>query len=134
MFRDISLDIKYFDMKILFIITALCEDVRKILRDDMNGFSSLIEYLEVMLKELKESNHNADVKIKEENKLPVSFFFLYIEDLLGCYYLSSKEKHSIYFLKYYFILFWLLLPFYFWNIVNTNILLCNRTIIKLLQH
>ncbi|KAI4463714.1 synembryn [Holotrichia oblita] len=67
-FKDGSPNINFFDMKILFIITALCENIRGPLKDEMHGLSYLIEYLETMMNELKESNHNADVR-QEPNKL-----------------------------------------------------------------
>lgn len=62
-------------MKILFIITALCENIRAPLKDEMHGLRYLIEYLESMLTKFKQSNHNADVR-QEPNKLPVGCFHL----------------------------------------------------------
>lgn len=44
-------DIKYFDMKFLFLMTALCPEVRPRLKEELHGFTYLMEILDLMLKE-----------------------------------------------------------------------------------
>lgn len=43
--------LKYFDMKLLFLITALCASVRPILRGPLHGYTYLVESLDLILKE-----------------------------------------------------------------------------------
>ncbi|XP_064634393.1 synembryn-A-like isoform X1 [Lineus longissimus] len=48
---DLDADVKYFDMKILFLLTALCAEIRPVLRFELHGFTYLIEVLDLCLKE-----------------------------------------------------------------------------------
>lgn len=43
-------EIKFFDMRILFVLTALCRDVRPKLRQDLHGLTYLIEVLDLTLR------------------------------------------------------------------------------------
>lgn len=54
-------DIKIFDMKVLFLITALCEEVRPKLKEEMHGLTYLIEVLEFMVENKDKNTHNLDV-------------------------------------------------------------------------
>ncbi|KAI4463718.1 synembryn [Holotrichia oblita] len=92
-YRDGSPNINFFDMKILFIITALCENIRGPLKDEMHGLSYLIEYLETMMNELKESNHNADVR-QEPNKLSIIYTNTSFEILKTLFNLTLRSKNQ----------------------------------------
>lgn len=52
-FRDANVpyDLQYFDMKLLFLITALNPDVRTKVRDDYHGLTYLVEILDLIIKE-----------------------------------------------------------------------------------
>ncbi|KAK4887312.1 hypothetical protein RN001_003583 [Aquatica leii] len=50
--------IKVFDMKVLFLISALCEEVRPKLRENMHGLTYLIELLE---ETISKYSHNSDI-------------------------------------------------------------------------
>lgn len=50
--RNIPHEIKYFDMKLLFAITALCPAVREKVKNEYHGFAYLIESLDELLKDL----------------------------------------------------------------------------------
>lgn len=53
MYRDESIPtvLKYFDMKLLFLITALCSSVRPLLQGPLHGHTYLIESLDLILQE-----------------------------------------------------------------------------------
>lgn len=53
-------DVKYFDMKLLFIITALCAEVRPKLKEELHGVIYLMEILDVILKESFEDQNVLD--------------------------------------------------------------------------
>ncbi|GJQ75109.1 putative guanine nucleotide exchange factor [Trypoxylus dichotomus] len=91
--KDLPADINFFNMKILFIITALCENVRTTLKEEMHGLIYLIEFLETMVKELKESNHNVDIK-NEPNKLSVINTNTTIEILKTLFNLTVCSKYQ----------------------------------------
>lgn len=48
--QHVEYDIKYFDMKLLFLITALTPNVRSKIRDDYHGLVYLVETLDLMMK------------------------------------------------------------------------------------
>ena len=52
-YRDPELphEIKVFDMKMLFVITALCAEVRPVLKNELHGLTYLMETLDLILKE-----------------------------------------------------------------------------------
>lgn len=47
-------EITYFDVKLLFLLTALCSEVRIKVKEDMGGADSLIKILDVILKKAAE--------------------------------------------------------------------------------
>ncbi|GLH14115.1 Synembryn [Gryllus bimaculatus] len=55
---DIPSDIKYFDMRLLFIITALCSEVRPRLNEELHGLTYLMETLDLILKEASGEEHH----------------------------------------------------------------------------
>ncbi|KAK9730971.1 Guanine nucleotide exchange factor synembryn [Popillia japonica] len=91
--KNVFPDIHFFDMKILFIITALCENIRAPLKDEMHGLRYLIEYLESMLTKFKQSNHNADVR-QEPNKLPIIYTNTTFEILKTLFNLTLRSKNQ----------------------------------------
>ncbi|KAJ9585217.1 hypothetical protein L9F63_002980, partial [Diploptera punctata] len=58
-YRDPELphDIKVFDMKMLFLITALCAEVRPVLKNELHGITYLMETLDLILKEAAGDDH-----------------------------------------------------------------------------
>lgn len=48
---DLSHDIKFFDMRVLFLLTALCPDIRPRLCWELHGFTYLIEVLDLCLED-----------------------------------------------------------------------------------
>lgn len=60
MYKDhhVEYDIKYFDMKLLFLITALTPNVRTKVRDDYHGLVYLVETLDLMMKNADKSSFN----------------------------------------------------------------------------
>lgn len=48
---NVPYDLQYFDMKLLFLITALNPDVRTKVRDDHHGLTYLVEILDLLMKE-----------------------------------------------------------------------------------
>ncbi|KAF2901536.1 hypothetical protein ILUMI_04657 [Ignelater luminosus] len=59
----LPMDIKIFDMKILFLITALCSEVRPRLKEELHGLKYLIEILEYMIPNCDQdkNEHNSDI-------------------------------------------------------------------------
>lgn len=57
-FRDPELPhiVKYFDMRLLFLLTAFCADIRPKLRTEYHGLTYLIEILDLSLKTAHEEN------------------------------------------------------------------------------
>lgn len=55
-FRDenVSYDIRYFDMKVLFLLTAIDCDIRTKVRDDLHGLTYLIETLHLFMNQASE--------------------------------------------------------------------------------
>ncbi|XP_046395436.1 synembryn-A [Ischnura elegans] len=56
---DLPHDIKYFDMKMLFLITALCADVRPHLKEELHGLTYLMETLDLIVKEAVGTGHDS---------------------------------------------------------------------------
>lgn len=56
-YKDPSLvhEIKFFDMRMLFVLTALCREVRPKLRQDLHGLTYLIEVLDLTLRSADEA-------------------------------------------------------------------------------
>lgn len=55
------MNVKMFDMKILFLITALCPEVQFKVKNDMNGLKYLLQDLQSIISKTN-FNHNADKK------------------------------------------------------------------------
>lgn len=54
---EIPHEIKVFDMKMLFLITALCAEVRPVLKNELHGLTYLMETLDLILKEAAGDDH-----------------------------------------------------------------------------
>ncbi|XP_052268308.1 synembryn-A-like [Dreissena polymorpha] len=48
---DLQFDIKFFDMRLLFLLTALCADTRPKIRFELHGFTYMIEVIDLMLRD-----------------------------------------------------------------------------------
>lgn len=48
---DLKFDIKFYDMRMLFLLTALCADTRPKIRFELHGFTYLIEVIDLILRE-----------------------------------------------------------------------------------
>ncbi|XP_064602072.1 synembryn-A-like [Liolophura sinensis] len=51
---ELKFDIKFFDMKMLFLLTALCQDTRPKIRHDMHGITYLVEVIDLSLRDAEE--------------------------------------------------------------------------------
>ncbi|XP_074660004.1 chaperone Ric-8A-like isoform X1 [Tubulanus polymorphus] len=51
---DVKWEIKFYDMKILFLLTALCADIRPKLRFELHGLTYLIEVLDLCVREAED--------------------------------------------------------------------------------
>lgn len=69
--KNIPYDIKYFDMKLLFLVTALNTNSRTYLRTQLNGLKYLTDGIEEILLECKQ---NGSLTEDGENQLSVIFF------------------------------------------------------------
>lgn len=75
------MEIKYFDMKILFLISALCPEVRFKLKEELHGLTYLMETLDLVLEEISgDLDHNSDITSNTE-KLKLSVHIYSIESL-----------------------------------------------------
>ncbi|XP_045480560.1 synembryn [Harmonia axyridis] len=54
-------DIKFFDMKLLFIITALRPETRKILGEEKNATINLMEYLDIIFEDVEDNDKSMDM-------------------------------------------------------------------------
>lgn len=68
MYKDhhVEFDIKFFDMKLLFLITALTPNVRTKVRDDYHGLVYLVETLDLMMKNAEKSFVQQDINLINE--------------------------------------------------------------------
>lgn len=57
---EIPYDVKFFDMRMLFLLTALCADVRPKLRNELHGITYLMEVLDLILKTSGEERPDED--------------------------------------------------------------------------
>ncbi|WAR14013.1 RIC8A-like protein [Mya arenaria] len=48
---DLQFDIKFFDMRLLFLLTALCADTRPKIRFELHGFTYMIEVIDLIVRE-----------------------------------------------------------------------------------
>lgn len=76
--KNIPHDIKFFDMKLLFAITALCPQVRGKVKYEYHGFAYLTESLDEILKEI--SSHNMELADEHHfinvNMSQITFIFI----------------------------------------------------------
>lgn len=56
---NVPYELQYFDMKLLFLITALNPDVRTKVRDDYHGLTYLVEILDLIIKERSDLNRES---------------------------------------------------------------------------
>ncbi|XP_054152971.1 synembryn-A-like [Oppia nitens] len=61
-------DVKYYDMRMLFLISALCAEVRPRIRDDYHGLIYLMETIDLILKNNSESQAQVPNKNKRRSK------------------------------------------------------------------
>ncbi|KAB0800016.1 hypothetical protein PPYR_07896 [Photinus pyralis] len=59
-YKHLPNDVKTFDMKLLFLITALCRNTRPTVKEDLHGLTYLIEILEDIA---EGESHNSDVNM-----------------------------------------------------------------------
>lgn len=115
---NVPYDLQYFDMKLLFLITALNPDVRTKVRDDYHGLTYLVEILDLIIKERSDSNvdrcqlndsqvnllneimrvlfnitvrNETSVATEEEEEIQFRRLAVVIHDLLLCH-AATKEK------------------------------------------
>lgn len=56
--ENVPPEVTFFDIKLLFLLTALCHEERNRVKDDMDGITSLINILDfIMKKSVKDSSH-----------------------------------------------------------------------------
>ncbi|KAI1309411.1 Synembryn-A [Halotydeus destructor] len=70
MFKDpqLPMEIKYFDMRMLFLLTALCADVRPRIRDESHGLIYLMEVIDLILKTSQEQGEKTTKKSLRRRK------------------------------------------------------------------
>lgn len=56
---DLPHEVKFFDMRMLFLLTALCADIRPKLRNELHGLTYLVEILDLILKSCSERQGSA---------------------------------------------------------------------------
>lgn len=69
---EVPRDVKYFDMRLLFIITALCAEIRPKLQNELHGGTYLIEILDLILKEAAVDLSNSASTTNDKVTLSVS--------------------------------------------------------------
>jgi len=112
---DLIHDVKFFDMRLLFLLTALVTDVRPRLRHDLHGFTYLIEVLDLSLRDSEESKaplRDQDIdlaceilkilfnltvtvtrdNLDEEEEAHFMRLVSVLHDLLICQEVASKDK------------------------------------------
>uniref|UniRef100_T1JDW5 LysM domain-containing protein n=1 Tax=Strigamia maritima TaxID=126957 RepID=T1JDW5_STRMM len=55
---DLVYEVKFFDMRMLFLLTTVCADVRPKLRNELHGLTYLMEVLDLILKTSAERNYD----------------------------------------------------------------------------
>lgn len=70
MYKDPQLptEVKYFDLRILFLITALCPETRPKIRDKYHGLIYLMEAVDLILKEAEEPGQKPSKKSQRKRK------------------------------------------------------------------
>ncbi|XP_076038341.1 chaperone Ric-8A-like isoform X2 [Oratosquilla oratoria] len=69
LFRDPDVPhlVKYFDMRILFLLTALCPDIRPQLRTEHHGLTYFIEVLDLEIKTVQEFQESSGLSNNQQN-------------------------------------------------------------------
>ncbi|RZB40261.1 synembryn-A [Asbolus verrucosus] len=65
--NSVPKEIKFFDVKLIFLLTALCCEVRSKVKDDMEGVTSLINLLDFILKEAAEQSLPNVISLDDQN-------------------------------------------------------------------
>ncbi|RWS21845.1 synembryn-A-like protein, partial [Leptotrombidium deliense] len=70
MYKDpqLPVEVKYFDMRMLFLLTALNPEIRPKIRDDYHGLVYLMEAIDLILKEAEEPGQKPMKKSKRKRK------------------------------------------------------------------
>lgn len=70
MYKDPHLptEVKYFDLRILFLMTALCPEIRPKIRDEYHGLIYLMEAVDLILKEAEEPGQKPSKKSQRKRK------------------------------------------------------------------
>lgn len=115
---ELKFDIKFFDMRMLFLLTALCADTRPKIRFDLHGFTYLIEVIDLILRDAdarqtgltdQEVDLCAEIlkilfnltvmvdrhNIDEEEEAHMMRLVCVLRDLLLCDPLSKDKKEEI---------------------------------------
>lgn len=85
---NVPYDLQYFDMKLLFLITALNPDVRTKVRDDYHGLTYLVEILDLIIKE------RGDIS-DDSNDLTDSQVNLLIEIMKVLFNITVRNETSV---------------------------------------
>lgn len=122
---NIPYDLQYFDMKLLFLITALNPDVRTKVRDDHHGLTYLVEILDLIIKERQNTLDNTEnchlndnqinllneimrvlfnitvrnetsVATEEEEEIQFRRLSVVLNDLLLCIAISKEKQLELY--------------------------------------
>lgn len=64
--NNVDYDIKFFDMNLLFLITALSPNIRTKVKDDCDGLIYLVEFLDMLMKGETGKFSNSDVRLVNE--------------------------------------------------------------------
>lgn len=111
-------EIKFFDMRMLFVLTALCTEVRPKIRQDLHGFTYLIEVLDLTLRANDESErplNDSDIDLScevlkilfnltvstnnssldEEEEAHYMRLVSVLHDLLVCETVSKEKRHEL---------------------------------------
>lgn len=70
MYKDqkLPVEVKYFDMRMLFILTGLCEHLRGKVYEEYHGFIYLMEVIDLILKETQEPDQRPSKKSQRKRK------------------------------------------------------------------
>jgi len=70
MYKDpkLPVEVKYFDMRMLFILTGLCEHLRGKIYEEYHGFIYLMEVIDLILKETQEPDQRPSKKSQRKRK------------------------------------------------------------------
>ncbi|XP_031632601.1 synembryn isoform X2 [Contarinia nasturtii] len=85
---NVPYDLQYFDMKLLFLITALNPDVRTKVRDDYHGLTYLVEILDLIIKERSDPN-------AQHNELSDSQVNLLVEIMKVLFNITVRNETSV---------------------------------------